>query len=56
MHITSRKGAEMRKYGVGDGHVTEVEPDPQASLSREAAVSQPWDEQDERDLQEETDA
>jgi hypothetical protein len=44
----------MRKYGVGDGHVTEVEPDPQASLSREASAAQPWAEDDEKDLQEET--
>jgi len=43
----------MRKYGVGDGRVTEVEPDKEAPLVREAAVSTPWDDEDEKGLQEE---
>lgn len=45
----------MRKYGVGDGHVTGVEQDPQDDdLRREAVARRPWDDQDEKDLQEET--
>jgi hypothetical protein len=43
----------MRKYGVGDGKVTEVEPDPNAPLTREATVAKPWDQDDEQGLQEE---
>lgn len=44
----------MRKYGVGDGKVTEVEPDKETPLAREAAKVTPWDERDEKGLQEET--
>lgn len=44
----------MRKYGSGDGRVTEVEPDQEAPLVREAAAAKPWSPEDEQDLQEET--
>lgn len=44
----------LRKFGTGDGRVTEVEDTGSEGFSKEAAQSRPWSPRDEQELEQET--